>query len=134
MYKSMNHDEINIIYKVDNNDNEIKIFGHDFVERNRNKCNIIYEDKEEELKEYMKVNTSWFSKKINKLKIKLKGIINISNMSCMFKGCSSLTSLPDISKWNTYYVTNMSFMFCECFHHYHIYQMSPNGILLMSLI
>ena len=58
MYKSMNHDEINIIYKVDNDDNEIKIFWHDFVERNRNKCKIIYEDKEEELKEYMKVNTS----------------------------------------------------------------------------
>ena len=58
----MNHDEINIIYKV-KDDNEIKIFGHDSVERNKNKCKIIYEEKEEELKEYMKVNTSWFSKK-----------------------------------------------------------------------
>ena len=28
-------------------------------------------------------------------------------MSCMFYGCSSLSSLPDISKWNTNNVTNI---------------------------
>ena len=32
----------------------------------------------------------------------------------MFSGCSSLISLPDISKWNTNNVTNMSYMFCDC--------------------
>ena len=32
----------------------------------------------------------------------------------MFAGCSSLSSLPDISKWNTNNVTNMSKMFCGC--------------------
>ena len=32
----------------------------------------------------------------------------------MFYGCSSLLSLPDISKWNTNKVTNMSDMFFEC--------------------
>ena len=35
-------------------------------------------------------------------------------MSCMFYGCSSLSSLPDISKWNTNNVTYMFFMFSEC--------------------
>ena len=35
-------------------------------------------------------------------------------MNFMFSGCSSLSSLPDISKWNTNKVTGMSFMFYEC--------------------
>ena len=35
-------------------------------------------------------------------------------MSYMFNECSSLLSLPDISKWNTNNVTNMSYMFYEC--------------------
>ena len=38
----------------------------------------------------------------------------VNNMSYMFKGCSSLLSLPDISKWNTNKVTSMSMMFLEC--------------------
>ena len=35
-------------------------------------------------------------------------------MSYMFDGCKSLSSLPDISKWNTSNVTNMSDMFYKC--------------------
>ena len=32
----------------------------------------------------------------------------------MFYGCKSLISLPDISKWNTYNFTDMSYMFYGC--------------------
>ncbi len=39
---------------------------------------------------------------------------NINNMAYMFYGCSSLISLPDISKWNTKNVTDMGYMFYEC--------------------
>ena len=35
-------------------------------------------------------------------------------MSYMFYECSSLKSLPDISKWDTKNVTDMSGMFSEC--------------------
>ena len=35
-------------------------------------------------------------------------------MSSMFYNCSSLSSLPDISKWNTNNVTDMSRMFYNC--------------------
>ena len=38
----------------------------------------------------------------------------IKDMSYMFYKCSSLTSLPDISKWNTNNVTNMCYMFYKC--------------------
>ena len=35
-------------------------------------------------------------------------------MNHMFSSCSSLQSLPDISKWNTEKVTDMSYMFESC--------------------
>jgi len=38
----------------------------------------------------------------------------VTNMSYIFRNCSSLLSLPDISKWNTNNVTDMSDMFCGC--------------------
>jgi len=39
---------------------------------------------------------------------------NANNMSYMFSNCSSLKLLPDISKWNTNNVNNMSDMFYFC--------------------
>ena len=58
---------------------------------------------------------------------------NVSNMSYMFYKCSLLSSLPDISKWNTNNVTNMSHMFYDV-EHYHLYLIFQNGILIMLLI
>ncbi len=39
---------------------------------------------------------------------------NVTDMNNMFRECSSLKSLPDISNWKTNKVINMSNMFCEC--------------------
>ena len=39
---------------------------------------------------------------------------NMKNISEMFKRCSSLISLPDISKWNTENISNMSSLFEGC--------------------
>ena len=39
---------------------------------------------------------------------------NVKDMSNMFSGCYSLDSLPDISKWNTSNVEDMSGMFDGC--------------------
>ena len=52
--------------------------------------------------------------KLDYLLIKLKYTNNVTNMEYMFYGCSSLSSLPDISKWNTNNVTNMGYMFDGC--------------------
>ena len=73
---------------------------------------MIYNEYEYELKD--KFSYGWFDTIKDKLEIKLKGILNITNMSYMFYKCSSLSSLPDISKWNTSNVNNMSYMFYEC--------------------
>ena len=54
---------------------------------------------------------------------------NVKDMSFMFCGCYSLLYLPDISKWNTNNVTNMSSMFYLC-NHYQIYLIFQNGILI----
>ena len=48
------------------------------------------------------------------LEIKIKRIENAIYMSSMFEGCSSLSNLPDISKWNTNNVTSMYDMFSGC--------------------
>ena len=101
--------EINIIYDIKGG-NKIKIFGNEFVKNNKNICKMIIDNKEYEIAERYNIK----SKKINKLKIKLEGINNVTNMSYMFDGCSSLSSLLDISKWNTNNVNDMSYMFYEC--------------------
>ena len=41
-------------------------------------------------------------------------LTNVTDISYMFYGCSSLISLPDISKWDTKNVTNMNYMFYGC--------------------
>ena len=35
-------------------------------------------------------------------------------MSCLFKGCISLISIPDISKWNTNNITDFNNIFSGC--------------------
>ena len=82
--------EIDILYN--NNKNYINIFGYKFVENNKNKCKMIIDNIEYEIREKYNVENN-----NNNLKIKLKGI-NINDMSYMFSDCSSLLSLPDISK------------------------------------
>ena len=36
-------------------------------------------------------------------------------MSSLFSGCKKLLEIPDISKWDTSEVSDMSEMFCSCF-------------------
>ena len=126
----MSDKEINIIYDI-KEENKIRIFGSKFVKNNRNICKMIIDNKKYEIAEYF--NIEKYKNNNNKLKIILKGIDNIKNMSNMFDGCSSLSLLPDISKWNTNNVTNMSYMFYLC-NHYHHYLIFQNGILIMLII
>ena len=105
----MYNGEINIIYDIKRDDKYIKLFGDDFVRKNRDKCKMIINNKEIEITEKYYVNNN-----NNKLNIILKGINNVTDMSYMFSYCSSLSTLPNISKWNTNKVTNISYMFGWC--------------------
>ena len=106
--------ELHLTYLVKEDDEKrgkIKVFGKDFVKNNSNILKIIYKKKEYDLTEEFDIeNTKTYS-----LKIKLKGIINITNLSCMFYECNNLLSIPNISNWNTIKVIDMSFLFYNCY-------------------
>ena len=84
--------EINIIYL---NKYILRIFGDKFVEINKDKCKIIYNDKEIEINSYI-INKEPI--KNNNIELRLRIYKDISNISHMFYGCEYLKALPDISK------------------------------------
>ena len=90
----------------------MKLFGIDFVKRNKNNCKIIVNIKEQELKE--KYVFGCFERVGDELQIKLKAINNIIDIYCIFYSFPSLLSIPDISNWNTIIITNMSQIFYYC--------------------
>ena len=45
---------------------------------------------------------------------------NVNNMFSVFDNCSELSSLPDISKWNTSKVKDMIFILSSCKSGYNI--------------
>ena len=96
-------------YKLDKN--KIRLFGEHFTNQNKNNCNLIINGEEKELCEYYNNNDD-FDNDI--LYVKLYINKNFNDMSFMFHRCSSLLSLPDISKWNTSNVTNFRCMFSNC--------------------
>ena len=105
----INDDMITLIYKINPNDNSIKIFDSVFVKNNKDNCKIIYENKEFELSEYFNVES-----KNQKLMIKLKGISRITNANKMFYECIKLVSIPDIQKFDVSNISEMNEMFIGC--------------------
>ena len=89
---------MNIIYKKELNNSYIKLFGENFVNNNKDKAKIIINGIEKELITYYFCNNS---EKI-KVILKIKEIVeNITDLSEMFSGCSSLSSIERISKLKT---------------------------------
>ena len=82
-------------YKPDkNNEDKVKILDEDFIKRNKNKVKLIYKNKIFELKEYFEdIDINYNHKDVIKLRIKF--INNIIDMSYMFYNCDSLISLSD---------------------------------------
>ena len=155
MYNGMNKNEIDIIYNIHNNEKEIKIFDAFFVEKNKDICNIIYNNKEYTLTEKFICENI----KDNILKIKLKGINNATDLRFMFAGCSQLSNLSNFSNWDTSFVLNMACLFRYCkflelpdisnwntsnvedmdlclvnAHHYNLYQIFLIGIQVMFYV
>ena len=59
--------------------------------------------------------------------------INVNNLSYMLSGCSSLKSLPDISRWNTDNLYDIKYLFSYC-SSLGSRQIYPNGIPTMLKI
>ncbi len=105
--------EMTIKYKIEENQEEITIFGMEFYLNNKDNCKLFIDNIEIKFQYILKLNEIKTKNK-NLLEIKLREIKPIINMFGMFYRCKSLVSLPDISKWNTTQVTNMSNMFYIC--------------------
>ena len=112
------HDEITIEYDISNimfnlHSKKIKIFGENFVKTNKDLCKLYIYGEEYELCSYLDEKEIKLNRDI--LKIKLRGINNIIDLSGMFEECSTLRSLPDISNWNTSnIIIKMNNMFSSC--------------------
>ena len=89
-----------------------KLFGETFVANNKNLCKIIIGDKEYELKSYLNKECDEINK--NEFEIKLKGISKVTDLSCMFCGCLSLDSIKGFSNINTSKITRLSYLFSCC--------------------
>ena len=102
--------EVNLTYNINREENTINIFGTDFVKNNKDKCKMFIDGKEYEISK--KFDITNYDKE--KLEIKLKGINKVTDMSCMFSGCSTLISIENFTNLNTSKVTNMNSMFSGC--------------------
>jgi surface protein len=113
-------DEITIIYQIIKElPPKLNLFGKKFVDNNKSKCKIrINNYPEQNLVESIDNQSHKelfnFKGKFNEIIVTLKGLPNITDASDMFKNCDTLSALPDIGKWDTSNVTNMSGLFWKC--------------------
>ena len=84
-------------YKVTNED-KIKLFGIHFVNKNKDKCKIIYNGEEFELTTNFEVENNHINNEPLKIQLKIKK--NITDLSYLFCGCKNLLSFKSLSKIN----------------------------------
>ena len=106
----INNNEIKMTFNVNQN-NKVKIFDKNFVEKNDKLCKIIINNKEYELCSEFNIGDIKLNKK-NQLEIRLIGINNINDISWMFYDCKLLSSLE--INLDTSNITNMCYIFCGC--------------------
>ena len=104
--------EISIIYKINKNENKLRIFDSDFVKAKKEFCKILIDGQEYELQENLDISN--INKNLETLEIKLKVNGKITSFYSMFYKCTSLLYLPVISKFNTSNFISMCDMFCDC--------------------
>ena len=99
-YNSENYIYIEIIYKPnEKNEDKVRIFGENFINNNKQKCSIIYNEKEYQLKEYFEEIDDSYNHK-DQIILKLKIISQIMDISYMFYECNTLFSFSDILFFN----------------------------------
>ena len=113
MFNKMNNkfDEISLIYDVDEEEEEARIFSDIFVHNNKEICQMIIDDKVYELKGAF--NTKNYNNK--ELNIKLKNIEKCYDFSKMFDGCKSLPSWTEFYKLNTISINLMLDLLRKCY-------------------
>ena len=96
--KNKNYNIVKCIYFQ--NKNKVRILGEKFVKKNKYKCKIIYKKKIFELKEWLDdIDKNYNYNHL--IKLKLKFVNNIIDMSYLFEGCNKLLSVSEIVKRNS---------------------------------
>ena len=78
------------------NGSQIKLFDSKFVDKNKDKCKIIYNEKEYDLMEYFNFDNN-NNIPNDSIRIQLRINNNITDISYMFYKCKELLSFSDIS-------------------------------------
>ena len=94
--------------------NNIKIFGDEFVENNKKKCKIVYNNKLTNLKEFFYIKNIKQNEK-GTFNINLILLSTIISMKKMFSECVLLRCIFDLN-WDMKYIKNMSYMFNKCLY------------------
>ena len=101
-----------LIYEVDKNAIEIKLFDYNFVQINMDNCYLLINNSKLNLCSFLSLDEN--IKKENILIVKIIETKPITDMSFMFRECKKLKALTDISKWDTKNVSKMRYMFSDC--------------------
>ena len=91
---------------------DINIFGPEFVSKNKDICKIIYEEQLFDLTPTFKINYNNIT--TNTLTLKLKGIQQIKKIEQLFKECPLLYTVPDIDKLDTSVFNDIHGLFFNC--------------------
>ena len=94
---SLNNNQDYITFQLEykaTNDSQIRLFGSDLVDNNKDKWKIIYNEKEYDLMDYFKFDNNYNH---NSIKIQLRINNNITDISFMFRQCEELLSINDLS-------------------------------------
>ena len=95
---SLNNNQDYITFELEyktTNHNQIRLFDSYFVNKNKDKCKIIYNEKEYDLMEYFKFDNNYNHN--DSIKIQLRINDNITDISHMFYKCKELLSIRDLS-------------------------------------
>ena len=108
---SLNNNQDSVTFELEykaTNDSQIKLFHWSFIDNNKDKCKIIYNEKKYDLVEYF----SFFAFDNNynhndSIKIQLRINNNITDISHMFYECKELLSISDLSS-NNFNITDIN--------------------------
>ena len=106
--KKLENNIIKMVYKINNEEKQIKVLNSIFVNNNKKKFKLIINNKECNLCQYIECNQN-----DSLLTISIKETKKATNMNSMFDGCESLISL-DFQSFKTDRITCMCSMFAGC--------------------
>ena len=97
---SLNNNQDYITFELEykaTNDSQIKLFHWSFIDKNKDKCKIIYNEKEYDLMNYFKFDNN-YNHNSNKIQLRINN--NITDISYLFFQCKELLSIRDLSDEN----------------------------------